>query len=394
MSLVAAAALLALGWILSVVLTRIRVPDILGFLALGIVFGPLALNVTHVSLREGTVGTLIALAASLLLYEGGRGIDMDELRPAWLGLLLLVTSGVAITAGLAGVAAHLAFGWDWPTAILLGCVLAGTDPAAVIPVMRHVRMASRVSNVAQAESALNDATAAMLTVVTIEAIRTGAFSPPAVIWAFLSMGLGGIAIGVVIAAATAWIAHGERFAESDLGAHNQQLVELITVLLTYGVASYLGSSGYMAAFAAGLVHSRTVSRAAYSTEPFFSTASFLSRLLVFVVLGATFDPKASVSPVLATLLFVFAFMFVVRPIAVFSSLLPDVRARWKWTEMTMLSWVRETGVIPAALAANVAALALPNADSIVAKTAAVIVVTVVVQGLTTGSLARALRLNA
>jgi NhaP-type Na+/H+ or K+/H+ antiporter len=56
----------------------------------------------------------------------------------------------------------------------------------------------------------------------------------------------------------------------------------------------------------------------------------------------------------------------------------------------MLSWVRETGVISAALAANVAALAIPGAESIVAKTTAVIVATVVVQGLTTGRLARSL----
>ena len=376
------------------VLTRFRLPDILGFLALGIALGPFALGVVHVSLQEDGVGTLIALAASLLLYEGGRGLDMDELRSAWLGLLLLVTAGVAITAALAGAAAHAAFGWDWQTAILFGCVLAGTDPAAVIPVMRQVRIAARVSNIAQAESALNDATAAILTVVTIEAIRTGAFSSSAVTWSFLYMGLGGIAIGVAIAAGTAWIAHGERFRERALGAHNQQLIELITVLLTYGVASYLGSSGYMAAFVAGVVHSRTVSTAPYSTESFFSTTSFLSRLLVFVVLGANFDPKSAAVPVLATLGFAVAFIFIVRPLAVFASLLPDKRARWTLPEMVMLSWVRETGVIPAALAANVAALALPNAESIVAKTAAIIVITVLVQGLSTGAVAKRLRLNA
>lgn len=376
------------------VLARLRLPDILGFLALGVACGPFALGIVHLSLQEDGIGTLIALAASLLLYEGGRGLDVEQLRPAWFGLLLLVTAGVAITAALAGVAAHVAFGWEWQTAILFGCVLAGTDPAAVIPVMRQVRIAARVSNVAQAESAFNDATSAILTVVAIQAIRSGVFNSASTMWSFIYIGLGGIAVGIAIAAATAWIAHGERFREQDMGEHDQQLIELITVLLAYGIATYFGSSGYMAAFAAGLVHSRSVPKAAYSTESFFSTTTFLSRLLVFVVLGASFDPKTAALPVLATLGFIAVFMFVVRPLAVFASLLPDARARWTLREMTMLSWVRETGVIPAALAANVAALALPSADSIVAKTAAVIVITVLVQGLTTGALARRLRLSA
>lgn len=392
MNLLVVGALLALAWITSIVLARFRIPDILGFLALGMVLGSFGLGIVHVSLTGNGIGTIIALAASVLLYEGGRGLDIVHLRPAWRGLMLLVTSGVMVTAGLAAVAARLAFHWDWQTAILLGAVIAATDPAAVIPIMRQALIADRISNIAQAESALNDATGAMLTLVTIGIIRQGTLNAPAALSAFTFMGLGGIAIGIAIAALAAWIAHGERFRELDLGAHNQQVIELITVLLTYGVATYLGSSGYMAAFTAGLVHSRTITRAAYSTKPFFSTISFLSRAAIFVILGATFNPHDAAFPLLATLLFIVVFMCIIRPIAVFSSLLPDRKAKWTLRELLMLSWVRETGVIPAALAANIAVLALPNAESIVAKTAAVIFVTVVVQGLTTGSLARRLHL--
>lgn len=392
MNLLVIGGLLALAWILSILLSRYRIPDILGFLALGIVFGSFGFGVIHVSLASGAVGTIIAVAASVILYEGGRGLDLDHIRPAWRGLLALVTVGVVITAGLAAIAARFSFGWDWQTAILLGVVICATDPAAVIPVMRQVGMADRVSNIAQAESALNDATGAILTLVTIEIVRHGAMSPASAAWAFLYMGLGGIVIGVAIGACTAWIAHGQGFGAFDLGAHDQQVVEFITVLLTYGVATYIGSSGYMAAFAAGLVHSRTVTRAPHSTQPFFSTISFLSRLAVFVFLGATFDPRAAAVPVIATIVFIAVFMFIIRPIAVFSTLLPDRKPKWNLRELLMLSWVRETGVIPAALAANIAALALPNADSIVAKTAAVIVVTLIVQGFTTGSIARRLHL--
>ena len=393
-TLLIAAVVITLAWVLSVVLSRFHIPDIIGFLVLGFAFGTFGLGIFHLSFALTGVGTIIALAASVILYECGRGLDLSRLRESWRSLMLLVTIGVCITAGLSAIAAHLAFAWDWQTAVLLGVILAATDPAAVIPVMRQSGVPERISQVAQAESALNDATGAMLTVVTIRILQSAAPTIQDTLATFAIMGLGGIAIGVVIAGVTAWVAHGERFGDVDLGAHNQQVVELITVLLAYGLATYVGSSGYMAAFAAGLVHSRTVTRAGYSTKPFFSTISFLSRLAVFVMLGATFDPVKLASPLFATLAFVAAFMIIVRPIAVLSSIWADRAPKWNWREIVMLSWVRETGIIPAALAANVAALAIPNAEVIVAKTTAVILLTIVVQGSTTSILARRLRVVA
>lgn len=390
MTLILIAGLLTLAWILSIGSVRFRIPDVLGFLMLGVAFGAYGLRIVHVSFATPGVGTLIAVAASVILYECGRGLELDALRSSWRGLMLLVTGGVLVTSGLVAIAARAAFHWDWQTAILLGAVVSATDPAAVIPVMRQAGVAKRVSNVAQAESALNDATAAILTVVTLQIVLSGSLSVPSAISSFAVMGLGGIAIGVIIATITSWVVHSERFGALDLGAHNQQVLEFITVLLTYGIATYLGSSGYMAAFAAGLVHARTITRAAYSTQPFFSTISFFARLAIFVVLGATFNPGAAILPVLATVGFLAAFMLVVRPVAVFGSLWVDRHPPWSLKQLLMLSWVRETGVISAALAANVAALAIPNAEAILAKTTAAIVATIVVQGLTTGIVARAL----
>ena len=60
--------------------------------------------------------------------------------------------------------------------------------------------------------------------------------------------------------------------------------------------------------------------------------------------------------------------------------------------MLMRWWLWEPGVIPAALAAGIAALAIATSEGIVAKTAAVIVTTIAVQGLTTGFIARRLGL--
>lgn len=296
---------------------------------IGVVLGDAGLHIVHVPLASQGVGIVIALAASVILYECGHDLDRAHLTVAWRGLALLVSAGVIVTAGLAACAAHIAFGWNWPTSAIFGAIVAATDPAAVIPVMRQSGVSARISNVAQAESALNDVIGAILTIVTLAVLQGGALN-------------GSAALSTIA----------------------------VTAL-------------YLAAFAAGLAHRGEV-------QPVFSALTLISRFLVFVLLGAALNPISAASPLVPTVLFLAAFMLVIRPIAVFTSLWVDRTHRWTLREMLMLSWVRETGVISAALAANVAALAIPSAESIVAKTTAVIIATVVVQGLTTGRVAREL----
>lgn len=307
-----------------------KFPDVLGFLLVGFVLGDAGLRVIHLSLSSQASGVVIALSASVILYECGHDLDREHLGTAWRSLMLLVTAGVLITAGLAAFASHLAFGWDWPTAVLFGTIVSATDPAAVIPIMRQSGVLQRISNVAQAESALNDVIGAVLTILALAIVQAGRLSPPAA---------------------------------------------LSTVAVTFL---------YGAAFAAGLAHRGEKQR-------LFSVLTLAARFVVFVMLGATMKPTAAAFPLQATVLFAAAFMLLIRPIAVFATLWADRVHRWSLRELLMLSWVRETGVMSAALAANVTALAIPNAEQIVAKTTAVIVATVVIQGFTTSTLARLLR---
>jgi potassium/hydrogen antiporter len=308
---------------------RLKFPDVLGFLVVGFVVGEAGLHLIHISLASQASGIIIALAASVILYECGHDLDREHLGSAWRGLALLVTAGVLITAGLVAFASHLAFGWDWATATLFGTIIAATDPAAVIPVMRQSGISKRISNLAQAESALNDIVGAILTIVALAIVQGGRMSGP-----------------------------------------DTMTTVAVTVL-------------YLAAFVAGLAHRGEV-------QPVFSALTFLARLIVFVMLGASLSPASAAFPILATGAFIVAFMFVIRPIAVFATLWADRTHRWNVRELLMLSWVRETGVMSAALAANVSALAITSAEPIVAKTTAVIVATVIIQGFTTGPIARLL----
>jgi potassium/hydrogen antiporter len=127
-------------------------------------------------------------------------------------------------------------------------------------------------------------------------------------------------------------------------------------------------------------------------EGFASQVAEISVLLVFVTLGINM-PFGALGEYLAGGLVVMAvFIFVARPLTVLACLLPDRRGRWTRAEIVFLSWCRETGVIPAALAALLLAQNVPGADIAVSMVALAVCVTLLLQATTAGPLARRLGL--
>jgi cell volume regulation protein A len=118
----------------------------------------------------------------------------------------------------------------------------------------------------------------------------------------------------------------------------------------------------------------------------------LTVMLVFITLGASL-PLASVLehglPALAVLA---TLIFVARPIAVLGSLLPDRRGAWTRQEIAFVTWARETGVVPASVAATLVADGVRQGDEILTVVALAIVITLLLQTSTKAWLARRLGL--
>ncbi|GAA3313745.1 hypothetical protein GCM10020331_004570 [Ectobacillus funiculus] len=87
---------------------------------------------------------------------------------------------------------------------------------------------------------------------------------------------------------------------------------------------------------------------------------------------------------------VLVFMFIARPLAVLVCTLPDRKAKWKWNEIVFMFWVRETGVIPAALSGMIVASGVDYANAIASVTFIAILMTILIQASTTGYVAKRL----
>ena len=98
----------------------------------------------------------------MILFYGGLNLSLPVLRRVWVSLGLLVVPGVVLTAVVTGAAAYAVFDLSWTAALLLGAVLAPTDPAILIPLFVGSRLREKVAQTVVAESAFNDPTGAAL----------------------------------------------------------------------------------------------------------------------------------------------------------------------------------------------------------------------------------------
>ncbi|HEX6350253.1 MAG TPA: cation:proton antiporter, partial [Candidatus Dormibacteraeota bacterium] len=107
--------------------------------------------------RVGPELLLLAFVPGLV-FEASLSLDLDELRRRALPVALLATVGVFV--GVVVMAALLRFGlgFAWPSAFVLGAIVAATDPIAVVSVLRRLRAPGGLTAILEGESLFNDGT--------------------------------------------------------------------------------------------------------------------------------------------------------------------------------------------------------------------------------------------
>src|SRR4051812_28950989 len=140
--------------------SRLGVPSLLLYLAIGIVLGEDVIGLSFDDVELARNLGLIALA--LILAEGGLTTRWSEIRPAMPAAATLATAGVAVSVGITSVAAYFVLDSNWRTAGLAAAVLSSTDAAAVFATLRQLRLPRRLEGALEAESGLNDAPAVII----------------------------------------------------------------------------------------------------------------------------------------------------------------------------------------------------------------------------------------
>ena len=380
--------ILAIGIVTGLLTQKIKIPDVAVFLIVGMAIGPEALELINIKADSALNQIILLFGASYILFDGGASLRFNVLKQVWITIVVLATVGVVITGAITGLAAYYILGVPLIVALLLGATLASTDPATLVPIFRQVSIRDRVAQTVVSESAFNDATGAIMTFgVLAIAMGTGEFSVTSSLLDLLKQSIIGIVAGAVLGYLAALLIAHERWA---FLAEYAPVVTLAAVIGAYFAADGLQASGFMAVFVFGIVLGnkdafgfKMEAGEAQKLEEYVATTAFLTRLFIFILLGAQVDFALMGQYLAGGIIVVTIFMLVARPVTVFLCAPADRRARWSFNELLFMCWTRETGVIPAALAGLLLGMKAPGAQMIASITFIAILMTILIQAPTT-----------
>lgn len=389
--------MLVAGLVCQVVADALRVPRMLVLLLGGTLLGPSVTDAIDVPLDSTGAELLLTLGVSFILFYGGLQLSIRVLSRVAIGLGLLAIPGVVITAFVTGTVASIAFDIPFSTGLLIGAVLAPTDPAILIPLFARIGIRQKIEQTAIAESALNDATGAVLALVLAGVVSSGDASVADPVIDFLKdLGIStvlGIGFGILLSLVVS-----DR--RAGVWQESAAIAVVAVVAVGYFSTDSAGGSGYLGAFLAGLiVGNMDRFRLGMHTEherdmrALIATITDVVVILVFITLGANLPWSEIWDNLGPALIVVAVLLLVARPVTVLICLGLDRRGQWTRQEIVFLSWTRETGVVAAALAGLMVARDIPDSELIVTTVAVAIVVTLAVQTTTKTWLGRRLGLD-
>jgi Na+/H+ antiporter len=382
--------------------TRVPYPILLVLGGLGIAFVP---GMPHIELDPELV--FVAFLPPFL-YGTAYFTSLRELRANFGAITLLAVGLVLATMMAVAVVAHaLIPGLDWPTAFVLGAIVSPTDPTAATAIAERVGLPRRLVGLIEGESLVNDGTALVAYRFAVAAVLTGSFSLATATGRFFLNVAGGIAIG---------LAAGYIVRQVRRRLNNPPLE--ITIALVSGYLAFLpaqaaGVSGVLAAVTIGVymgwyTPELTTSQTRLQGAAVWEIAFFVLNAVLFTLVGlqlpSIIDDLSgrSAGSLFGYAAAVTATIIVVRFAWIFATArLPNPlhpMGAESWRPLAVLGWAGMRGAVSLA-----AALALPlttdagdpfpNRALIVFLTFAVILGTLVGQGLTLPALIRALRLE-
>jgi Na+/H+ antiporter len=403
---------LAAGAAMQALSARTRVPYTIAMLVLGLLVGFAVRRLTAASSAPGemtqVLGRMEQISPHLiifvflpaLVFQSAFAFDPYLFRKklAAIGILagpaLLACAG--LTAALMVGLTRWSWGWGWSAALVFGALISATDPVSVVAILDELGAPKRLRVFVEGESLLNDGTSIVTFSVLLGLLGGAELAIGEALLRFVWFVVGGAGVGLALALlASAWIRR----------IFNKPLVEIsLTIVLAYAamiVAEKLVHvSGVIAVVTAGLTMS-SIGKTRISPEVsqflgrFWDLLSYIANTLIFFLVGVAISTHVERAALTDLALVAGGFLgaIVIRFLVVFAlrPLLDRVGGRISAAESVVLSWGGLRGAVSLALALIVSQQAHVDAglrQQILVMTAGVVLLTILVNGSSTGWLLR------
>ncbi|WP_078549133.1 potassium/proton antiporter [Litchfieldia alkalitelluris] len=382
-----AATLLIVGVVTTKFSTRLGVPALVLFIAVGMIFGSDGLGVIHFE-NQNLAQLIGVIALIIILFEGGLQTKWKTVKAVLVPSLSLATLGVVITTSIVAIAAKLIFDVPWYAAFLFGSIVGSTDAAAVFAVLKGQNIKARLGATLEAESGTNDPMAVFLTITFIQLLTTSESNAFLLILSFFwQMGIG-LLLGLLFGKIATFGINRINLDSSGL----YPVFALAFALLTYSVTALFNASGLLAVYVAALLIGNKELTYRHSIFRFNEGFAWMMQILMFVILGLLVFPSQlfTLDVISKGVLLAIILIVVARPLAVYLS---TIKMGYTNREKLFLSWAGLRGAVPIVLATFPMIAGLPDSQIFFNVVFFVVLTSALIQGSTISIMARKLGLT-
>lgn len=371
---------------------RWKIPAIVVMLVVGVLIGPTTGILQPQAVFGDLLEPLIATAVALILFEGGLTLHFARLADAETAVRRLVIIGGPLVWGLATLCGHYIGGLSWASSAVLGGILIVTGPTVIIPLLRQASLKRRPAEILRWEAIVNDPVGALAAVLAFE-LTIVAYSAHS-----LSITLGHMALGIVLSIGIGYLGAWLLILALRKGHIPEYLkvpVMIVAVLIIYTLPnSLLHESGLLAVTVMGMVLGNSSVASLDEIRRFKENITVLLVSAVFILLAADVDLATLTSLGWREIVFVLMVLFVVRPLAVFLSL---IGTGLPLSEKLIVGWIGPRGVVAVAIAGlfgnRLVELGVEDAAILPPLAFAIVAVTVVFHGFSLEPLSRHFQLK-
>jgi len=275
--------------ILSVI---IGLPSIVMLFIVGIFLGPEVLGFLDPEVFGRGFETIIRLCVAIILFEAGLNLDKSEIKKHQKIILPLITYGALITMVFGAIFAIIITDLPWSLAFLFGSLVIVTGPTVIHPLLRRIKVESRLKNILETEGVIIDPIGAIIAIFVFELIleesHSFLFNVFLVFWrlgiGIVIGGVGGYVIGKIV---------------MKFSIVMEDFVDLFVLASALGIyalsESVIPESGLMASVASGAILGNMDIPEEEPLKKFKGKLSILVISVLFVLLAANLEIRHVIS---------------------------------------------------------------------------------------------------
>ena len=367
---------------------KFKIPGILLFFFMGILFSPNFLDIINPSALGQGLNIMITIFVIIILFEGGMSLNMRHVRSLWMPLFKDISLSIIVMICVGFFAARFIVGLPWEVSIVFSSIIIVTGPTVIKPIIRYIPLDSKVKNFLNGESVLIDAVGAILTIIVLQFVLTSNELSHSILGFIRSLFIG-VVSGVLFGLFIRLFINKTKI----LTPANNSFLVLAVVFISYTASEILQpESGLLTVVIVGLILSTIDFKYRDNIFNFIEQITRIFISILFVLLAANFNLK-NVTTYLVDGSIIIGLIILSRFIIIFLS---TAKSTFTFREKIFISWLGPRGIVALSIASiagiKLSAAGVENAHAIETLVFMLISVTVLLQGMSATWVAEKLKI--